>query len=127
MSCREQSAADLNVVASEHARDWLGVPPFVTASGGALALGVFSSTIRSYENGTVLKRQFWLRGLFVEILVAAPLPPGRGLWPLGRVEERVAFLTRRVGSGLTTSSCFYLVIPCSDCELVLNICRQTNF
>src|SRR6476620_8830649 len=95
MSCREQSAADLNVVASEHARDWLGVPPFVTASGGALALGVFSSTIRSYENGTVLKRQFWLRGLFVEILVAAPLPPGRGLWPLGRVEERVAFLTRR--------------------------------
>ena len=96
MSCREQSAADLNVVASEHARDWLGVPPFVTASGGALALGVFSSTIRSYENGTVPKRQFWLRGLFVEILVAAPLPPGRGLWPLGRVEERVAFLTRRV-------------------------------
>ena len=65
MSCREQSAADLNVVASEHARDWLGVPPFVTASGGALALGVSSSTIRSYENGTVLKRQFWLRGLFV--------------------------------------------------------------
>ena len=29
-------------------------------------------------------------------LVAAPLPPGRGRWPLGRVEERVAFLTRRV-------------------------------
>src|SRR6185312_5929761 len=122
MSCREQSAADLNVVASEHARDWLGVPPFVTASGGALALGVFSSTIRSYENGTVLKRQFWLRGLFVEILVAAPLPPGRGLWPLGRVEERVAFLTQWPDHIVM----FYLVIPCSDCELVLNICRQTS-
>lgn len=40
MSCREQSAADLNVVASEHARDWLGVPPFVAASGGTLAPGV---------------------------------------------------------------------------------------
>ena len=79
MSCREQSAADLNVVASEHARDWLGVPPFVTASGGALALGVFSSTIRSYENGTVLKRQFWLRGLFAEIFSERQSPHVCGL------------------------------------------------
>ena len=55
------------------------------------------SPIHSNENGTVLERQFLLRGLFVEILVAAPFATkdaAFGHWvELGDV---VAFLTRRV-------------------------------
>ena len=37
-------------------------------------------------------------------LVAAPLPPGRGPWPLGRVgRKRVAFPDPKSGSGLSSN------------------------
>ena len=55
------------------------------------------------ENGTVLERQFLLRGLFVEILVAAPLPLGRGPWPLGRVRRRCGIPDPKSGSGQSSN------------------------
>jgi len=58
--------------------------------------------IRSNENGTVLERQFLLRGLFVEFSKTASLPLGRGLWTTWSRGDVVASPDLKSGSGLSS-------------------------
>ena len=57
----------------------------------------------SNENGTVLERQFLLRGLFAEILSGRALcHEERGPWPLGSRGDVVASPDLKSGSGLSS-------------------------
>lgn len=58
----------------------------------------------SNENGTVLERQFLLRGLFAEILSGRALcHEERGPWPLGSRGDVVASPDLKSGSGLSSN------------------------